>query len=98
MRAGDPCLISAGKDVSSSTPLTWPLTNIIPQPNITRPSTDLMDGQCTLIAAGTTLSLSLDISDRRVSQWVRSVTLVVANGTPISHGRVSVTSRGEVRV
>lgn len=90
-RAGGPCLISSGAIVTSSTPVSWPVSNVVP--GTSAPSTNLLQGGCTLVPAGAGLVLTLTTAP----QWVKAVVLTVAAGTPVVEGEVYLYLTGQVR-
>lgn len=75
VRPGDPCLISAGKSVQSSTPVSWPLSNLgagtpwqtkvlsVNSSGVPYPtgSINLVGGSCVLLGPGQGLNMYLNL-------------------------------------
>lgn len=85
------CLIGQNGVVYSTTPVSWPVSNVLP--GSSAPSTNLLSGQCTLVPAGVGLALSLTSST-----WVQSVVLTVAAGTPVVNGALYFYYQSAVRL
>lgn len=98
--SGDVCLVSPGKRVTSSTPVSWPLENIklVNKQPFQEKSLNLLDGGCTLLPPNTNLTLSLLDKNRpgAATFWIKDVYLAVANGTPITDGRMTLRLKNEV--
>lgn len=80
LRAGDPCLVSIGRNTSSSEEFvfSWPLDNLQPNPpSFNRSRLNLLDGECTAVAQRMNLTLTLAGGPA----WLQSVSFVLANAS-----------------